>query len=384
MSKVKKPLIYLIAGEVSGDLLGRRLMEALTDLTGGNVEFAGVGGPEMEAAGLTSLFEMSELSVMGLAEVLPKIPALLKRINQTAIDIDQKSPDLVLTIDAPDFSFRVHKKIKVKTKQTHLVAPSVWAWRPGRAKKVATFLDHLYTLFPFEPQYFVREGLASDFVGHSMIEKGIDKVDISAFHRVYNLSDTDQLLTILVGSRLGEARSLLPIYHGVVSNLAKNFPDLKILMPVVPKLKEMVAETVKSWALPVTLIEGEQEKYQAFKASTCALAASGTVTLELALAQLPTIITYKANPISAGIFKWLTSLRYVGLPNIIADREVMPEYLQAACNEEQLSAAVTGLLLDDKARLEQKNSLAEIAKSLQYKDEKPSYRQAKLMLDLIQ
>lgn len=377
----KRPLIYLIAGEVSGDLLGRRLMAALKEQTNGEVDFIGVGGPEMAAEGLRSLFEMSELSVMGLAEVLPKIPALLKRINQTAADINQNKPDLVLTIDAPDFSFRVHKKIKVKTHKTHLVAPSVWAWRPGRAKKVAALVDHLYTLFPFEPDYFRREGLPSDFVGHSMVEKGITNVSLEGFWEKTNLSPEKKLVTLLVGSRFGEAKSLLPIYADVVKQVSANIPNVQFVMPIVPKLKNLISEAIQEWDVPVTLVEGENLKYQTFKVSDCALAASGTVTLELALAELPTIITYKVNPLSAWVFSKLTSLKYVGLPNIIADKEVMPEFLQAACTAERLSEGVQQLLLDKEAQMAQKQELAKIAHSLQYQDDVPSHRHAQLILE---
>ncbi|MDA0998848.1 MAG: lipid-A-disaccharide synthase, partial [Proteobacteria bacterium] len=214
-------LVYLIAGEPSGDALGAKLMTALRAETGGGVEFAGVGGAMMTAEGLTTLFPMSDLTVMGIAEVLPNILTILSRIRQTAADVAARRADVVVTIDAPDFCFRVAKRLKGKgIPLVHYVAPSVWAWRPGRARKIAALVDHVLCLLPFEPPYFQRVGLTATFVGHSILESGAGSGDGTGFRSRHGIPPSAPLLAVLPGSRGSEITRLLTAFGEIVAVLA--------------------------------------------------------------------------------------------------------------------------------------------------------------------
>lgn len=289
-----KKRIYLIAGEPSGDLLGARLMRGLKEKTNNNVEFFGIGGPNMEAEGMSSLFPMKELSIMGLAEIIPHIPKILKRIKQTISNVEALKPDCLVTIDAPGFTFRVAKKLKGKgIPLCHYVAPSVWAWKPKRAKKVSQFLDHLMVLLPFEPPYFEKEGLATTFVGHSVIESAIEQADGNDFRDRHGIPHDVPMLCLLPGSRQSETSQLLPVFKEALSLIRQRVPNLRIVLPTVSTVSKMVRETTADWKMPILVVEGDTEKFGTFKAANVALAASGTVSLELALAKTPTVITYR-------------------------------------------------------------------------------------------
>jgi lipid-A-disaccharide synthase len=381
------PLVYVIAGEPSGDLLGGRLMAALKELTGGTVRFAGIGGEAMAGQGLDSLFPMAELSVMGLVEVLPRIPNILKRLDQTLADIEAKRPDAVLTIDSWGFTGRVHKRLK-KSGSTiarlHYVAPMVWAWKAKRTKELAGVLDLLLTLLPNEPAWFEKDGLRTLHVGHSVIEGGAGHGDGAAFRARHGLGD-GPLLAVLPGSRRSETGRLLPVFKDAVALLAKSHPELKLVVPTVETVAEPVAEAVKSWALPTLVVRGSDDKFGAFAAATAALAASGTVALELALARLPAVITYKVSPLSAYVATRFLGLKikYVNLVNIILDRPVVPELLQDDCRPEALAGAVARLLDDGAARAAQRDGLAEAMARLGEGGQSPSRRAAQAVLDFI-
>ncbi|MBU6475282.1 MAG: lipid-A-disaccharide synthase, partial [Alphaproteobacteria bacterium] len=237
--------IFLIAGEASGDFLGASLMRALRAKCPEGVEFAGIGGNLMREAGLESLFPMEELSVMGLAEVLPRLFKILRRIKQTATAIAQSKPDAVVTIDSPDFCFRVVKKVKAKDAATpciHYVAPSVWAWRPGRAKKVARFLDHILTLLPFEPPYFEAHDLAATFVGHPIVEKLSSRGDGDRFRKKYDIDAAQKILCLLPGSRMSELSRLLERFTKATDIVLRDRPDLLVVVPTLPHLKARIQD----------------------------------------------------------------------------------------------------------------------------------------------
>lgn len=342
------PLIFVIAGEPSGDLLAASLMAALKRLTGGQVRFAGVGGPRMAEEGLDSLFPMAELSVMGLIEVLPRLPNLFRRINQTVDAARAARPDAVVTIDSPGFTFRVAKRLKGDGfPLIHYVAPTVWAWKPGRARKIAQFLDHLLVLLPFEPPYFEREGLATTFVGHPVVERGADQGDGPGFRARHGIEPDAPLLCVLPGSRRSETDRLLPVFADTVARLAADRPGLRCVVPTVATVAATVRAACAGWPVPVVVVEGEAEKFDAFAAADAALAASGTVALELACARTPTVVAYKVNPLTAWLVRRLIRVRFVTLVNLILDRAVVPEYLQDDCRPDILSASL-GRLLDDK------------------------------------
>ncbi|MEO3431695.1 lipid-A-disaccharide synthase [Inquilinus sp. CAU 1745] len=348
-------LVFLIAGEPSGDVLGARLMASLKRAAEGEVRFAGVGGERMQAEGLDSLFPMEELSVMGIAEVLPRLRSLTARIGQTARTALDLSPDIVITIDAPGFNFRVGRKLRGRTfPLVHYVAPTVWAWRPGRAKKIARFLDHLLVLLPFEPPYFEREGLSTSFVGHPVTESGADSGDGDRFRAIHGIPEDAPLLCVLPGSRRSETSRLLEIFGATVDLLASRFPDLRIVVPTVSWVAGEVSRAVANWAVPTVVVRGDEEKYDAFAAADAGLAASGTVALELAMAGLPSVIGYKMQPATAWIAKRLIRVKYANLVNILLDRPAVPEFLQDNCRPELLAEAIGSLLSDPDAAARQR------------------------------
>lgn len=380
------PLIYIIAGEPSGDQLGGRLMAALREETGGAVEFAGVGGESMGDEGLRSLFPLAELAVMGLAEVLPRVPNLLRRIRQTVADIEGRRPAAVVTIDSWGFTGRVAKALKRRGStipRIHYVAPMVWAWGPGRARHLADRLDLLLTLLPNEPPYFEAVGLRAVHVGHPVIESGADRGDGAAFRRRHGIPGEAPLLCVLPGSRLSETSRLLPVFEGALTLLKERFPTLRALVPTTGTVAGEVAAAASSWPLPALVIEGRAEKYDAFAAADVALAASGTVALELALAEVPSVITYRVAPLTAAIGRRLISVKYVNLINLLLDRPVVPELLQDDCRPEKLAADVATLLEDAGARRAQKEGLREGLARLGYGGPSPSRRAARAVLDAI-
>lgn len=364
--------IYLIAGEPSGDVLGGRLIKGLRQLAGNDITIAGVGGPNMTAEGMESLFPMHELSIMGIVEVLPKIPALLSRIKQTTTDIIQKKPDVVVTIDAPDFCFRVAKRLAGKgIPIVHYVAPSVWAWRPGRAKKVAALVDHVMCLLPFEPPYFTREGVDATFVGHSILESGADGGDGAAFRARHNIPNDAPLLCVLPGSRHGEVSRLMGIFGETLHGVQSKIEGLHIVLPTISSVADHVRTESKDWKNTL-VVEGNDEKYDAFAASDASLAASGTVSLELALAGVPTIIAYRMAWVSAYIARKFVKLDYVSIINLILKREAIPELLLEDCTVEKLIPAVTALLKSNDAQANQKAAFADALTQLRSADTKPS------------
>ncbi len=378
------PLIFLLAGEPSGDALGGRLMAALARLTGGRVRFVGIGGPAMEARGLASLFPMEELSVMGLAEVLPRAPHLWRRMGETASAIRATRPDAVVTIDAPSFCSGVWRRLgRTEARLIHYVAPTVWAWRPGRARHLARRIDHLMCLLPFEPPFFEREGLKASFVGHPVVETGARRADGSAFRAAHRIPSDATTLSVLPGSRRGEVARMLPPFGAAVTRLAARDPDLVVLVPTVPAVAEEVRWAIAPWPARTMRIQDEAEKYAAMAASNAALAASGTVALELALARVPSMIAYKVNPLTAAILRRLVRVEHVNLVNILLGREAVPELLQADCTPDRLAAALTRLIEDGTARAAQIAAVTEAAALLGADGPPPSERAARVVLDEI-
>ena len=379
---MKKPHIYLIAGEPSGDRLGARLIDALRRKTKGQFRVSGIGGPEMEKKGLYSYFPMSELTVMGLVEVLPRIPKLLKRIRSTVKHILANNPDVVVTIDSPDFSLRIIKHLQGKNiPLIHYVAPSVWAWKAGRAKKLANLVDHLLTLLPFEPPYFEREGLLSSFVGHSVIESGADRGDGVAFRERHNFSPDNQVLCLLPGSRLSEVKRLLPILGEVVTRL--NNSNLRLVLATVDNVSDSVQQEIASWRYKPIIISSDKEKFAAFAASDAAIAASGTVSLELALARVPYVTIYKVNPLTALILRRMIVTPFYNIINILLEREAVPELIQANCKSNIIAPFILGFLESNDAAKAQIKSFKGAMAQLQNGHDKPSDKAASVVLSLI-
>jgi lipid-A-disaccharide synthase len=380
------PLIYLVAGEPSGDLLGGRLMAALRERTGGKVRFAGIGGETMAAQGLVSRVNLSELAIMGVAEVLPSARRIFRRVAETVADIVAQQPAALVTIDSSGFTWRIAQRLRRQGQRLpliHYVAPMVWAWRAGRAKRMARWYDHLMALLPFEPPYFTAVGLSCSYVGHPVVESGADRGDGPAFRHRHGIAPDAPLLAVLPGSRRGEVSTLLPIFKATLARLVARHRGLRIVVPTTANVAERVAAEIESWAVPSIVLRGGAEKYDAFAASNAALAASGTVALELAMASLPAVIAYRINPLTHAYVDRVVKVDYANLVNVILKREAVPELLQYDCAPEKLAAAVDRVLTDKAAAAAQIEACQEALRVLGYGDVSPSLRAADAVLDAI-
>jgi len=380
------PLIFLIAGEPSGDALGARLMAALRERTLGAVRFAGVGGEAMETAGLRSLVPIQDLAVMGVLEVLPRARRIFRRVNETVAGVRAAKPDAVVTIDSSGFTWRVAQRLRRHGERVlliHYVAPMVWAWRAGRARRMARWYDHLMALLPFEPPYFQAVGLACTYVGHPVVESGADRGDGPAFRRRYGIDPDATLITVLPGSRRGEVHRLLPVFRAAIERLPQRYPALHVVIPTVSTVHEEVAAAAMDWGVRAVAVRGAEQKYDAFAASNAALAASGTVTLEVALANVPMVVAYRVNPLTHAIVRRLVKVRFANLLNIVLDRPAIPELLQHDCTPERLARELTQLLDDRLARDREIEAYDEGLKRLGRGDVSPGLRAADCVLSLI-
>jgi lipid-A-disaccharide synthase len=381
------PLVYIIAGEPSGDALGGRLMAALKERTGGALRFAGIGGEAMAAEGLSSLVPLHELAVMGVAEVLPRARQILSRVNETVAEIRRLRPAVVVTIDSSGFTWRVAQRLRRAGEQSlplvHYVAPMVWAWRAGRARRMARWYDHLMVLLPFEPPYFTKVGLACSYVGHPVVESGADRGDGAGFRRRHGIADGAPLLVVLPGSRRGEVGRLLPPFGQSVRRLAARRPGLQVVVPTTETVADIVAPATKRWAAPVLVVRGEREKFDAFAAGNAAIAASGTVALELAMAGLPAVVAYRLNPLTHWLLRRIVRVDYVHLVNLILEREAVPELIQQHCNPVRLAAEVERLLDEPATSEAQRQSCRQALQRLGLGDVSPSRRAAEVVLSVI-
>lgn len=334
--------LFLLAGEASGDRLGAALMDGLAELAPG-AEIRGIGGAEMTARGLSSLFPMEELSVMGLAEILPRYPQLRRRLGQTIEAVLAFAPDALVTIDSPDFSLRVARAVRAARpiRTVHYVAPTVWAWRPGRAARMAPFIDQVLALFPFEPPYMEAEGMRCDFVGHPVVASAMPDASGLAAARAA-LEGASPALAVLPGSRRGEVRRMAPVFGEVLRRVADRHPSLAVTVPVAPGLRGLVEEAVDGWPVPARLVEGEA-RTAAVAACDAALAASGTVSLELARARVPMVIGYDMHPVSRAIIARMLRTDTVTLVNLVGETRVVPEFIGRRFRPGPMAAALERL-----------------------------------------
>lgn len=383
-----RPLrLFLLAGEASGDVLGARLMAALRKRCGTDVSFIGVGGERMRAAGLTSLFPAEELAHVGTFEILRHVPRLMQRMKKCVQAVRDLRPDALVTIDAPGFGLRVAKRLHGEgIPLIHYVAPSVWAWKPWRAKQMARYLTHVLALLPFEPPYFTRVGLPCTFVGHAIIEGGADQGDGAAFRARHHIAPNTPILVVLPGSRGSEITRLGPIFGQTVANLKQTHPDLCVVVPTFSAVEPLVRHMADGWNHPPLIVTGDDDKYGAFAAARAALAASGTVALELALAKLPAVIAYRINWLTGQLYRRLIDLskiKYANLVNIMHNKMLVPEYIQEYCTAANLTKAVNDLLNDEKARASQTAGLEEVARWLGQGVVPPSERAAAVVLTIL-
>ena len=379
----RSPLFFLVAGEPSGDEIGGRLIRALREATGGELRIAGIGGEAMAAQGLESLFPIEELSVMGLVEVVPRAIGIMRRMSETAGAIRRQSPDAVITIDAPAFANGVWRRLGgVDAALIHYVAPTVWAWRAGRARKLARKIDHLLALFPFEPPLFEAERLDCTFVGHPGLETEIAADDGAAFRARHEIP-AGPVIGLLPGSRRGEISRLMPVFADAIRRIAAVEPAVRAVIPAVPAHAALIRRAAARLAVPVTVTADRQERHAAMAACDAAIAASGTVALDLALAGVPMVIAYRLNPLTASILRRMIRVRYATIVNLVLDRPAIPEFLQENCTGHRLAEAALALLRDDGARRAQREATASALAALRPGCESPSARAAAAILEVV-
>jgi lipid-A-disaccharide synthase len=380
------PFIFIVAGEPSGDALGGSLIAALRQRAGPNLRVAGVGGERMREQGLDSLVPLDDLAVMGVAEVLPRAPLILRRVRETVAAVRALKPDAVVTIDSSGFSWRIAQRLRRQGESLpliHYVAPMVWAWRAGRARRMARWYDHLMALLPFEPPYFQRVGLSCSYVGHPIIESGADRGDGERFRAMSGLVPGDVLICVLPGSRGGEVRRLLPIFGAALQRLAQAIGPFRVVVPTVATVAAQVAAATRSWPGAPILVQQPRDKYDAFAASRAALAASGSVALELAMARLPMVVCYRLNPMTEALLHRVVKVRQVNLVNLLLERPVVPELLGGECTPEQLAAEIARLVQDEQVRASHLAGYDEAMRRLGAGDRSPSLRAADQVLAIV-
>jgi lipid-A-disaccharide synthase len=385
-SHANTPTIMLVVGEPSGDALGQQLILALRELTHGKARIIGVGGERMRAAGMQSLYSITDTSVMGLREVVPNIPRILARINQVADFAKANNPDVAVMIDSPDFTHKVARRIRriaPEMKLVDYVAPQVWASRPKRALTMAKSFDHVLCLLPFEVPIFQNVGMGASFVGHPVIERAPRPGQGDAFRARHGIPRDQKVLLLLPGSRSNEIRFLWSVFREAIEQTSAAAGSIRIVLPTVQNVSASVHTLAAEWRKDILVVDGPDEKLGAFDAADIALAASGTVSTELALSTTPMVIGYKVGALTAAIARRFIKVPYVTLVNIILNREVVPEFIQENCTSANLSRELIRLLTNPAARLEQVTATASAVKAMGYGDEAPSMRAAREILRII-
>jgi lipid-A-disaccharide synthase len=380
------PFIFIVAGEPSGDALGGALIAALRERTAGRLRIAGIGGEFMAEQGLTSLVRLADLAVAGVAEVLPRAPLILRRVRETVRAIEQMRPDAVVTIDSSGFSWRIAHRLRRHGERlplVHYVAPMVWAWRAGRARRMARWYDHLLTLLPFEPPYFERVGLACSYVGHPVLESGAERGDAARFRAAHGIAGEELVLTVLPGSRGGEVSRLLPIFGAALRRLEAMLGPFRVAVPTVETVAERVTTGVGDWPGRPIVLRGAAAKYDAFAASRAALAASGTVALELALAGVPMVVAYRLNPMTEALLDKLLHVRRYSLVNLLLDHRVVPELVRGDCNPERIAAELATLIGDERVRSAHREGYDQAMRRLAAGGSTPSRNAADKILAII-
>ncbi len=384
-SMARELRVFVVAGEHSGDALGGKLMAALNALAPGRVRYLGVGGDAMRAQGLVSQFPLSDVAVMGPAAILARLPQLLARVFRTVEAGVSAEPDVVVIIDSPEFTHPIAKRIRRRRPNVPIVdyvSPSVWAWRPGRARRMRAYIDHVLALLPFEPAEHERlGGPPCTYVGHPLIERAewIRMLDPAPLAARLDLAPDREVLVVLPGSRRSEVRHLMGVFGEAVTELERRGRRLEVLLPVVDSVRPLVEELLSTWTVAPRLITGEDDKFRAFKLARAALAASGTVTLELALAGSPMVVAYKVERL-AGMLGFLLKVRSIVLANLVLGRNAFPEFIQAACTKDSLAGALEDVMGNTFERQHQLTALAEIPDKLLAAVDEPSRRAAEIVL----
>ena len=380
-----RPLtLMLVCGEPSGDQLGAQLMAGLRKLAGDSLRIVGIGGAAMQAQGLQSLFPLDDTAVMGLREVVPRIPAILRRVREATDYALQTRPDAVVLIDSPDFTHRIAQRLKridPSIRTVNYVAPQVWASRPYRAKRMARYFDLVLALLPFEAPFFERHGLRAAFVGHPVIERAARMVGGAALRTRLDIAPDAKVLAVLPGSRMNEVRLLMPPFREAVARIASEVSNLVCVLPTMPHVQDAVRARAMGWPVPLHILASEADRFAAFATADAALAASGTVTTELALSGTPMVVGYRLGWLTYTLARSFVTVRFATLGNIILDRAAIPEFIQGDCTGERLAEALLPLLGDTEVRRRQIADLKIIAEKLGAGSEEPSLRAARALLD---
>ena len=377
--------LMLVCGEPSGDRLGAELMARLKQLAA-DVEITGVGGTQMAAQGLKSLFPLDDTAVMGLREVVPRIPAILRRVREASDYAVRVKPDAVVCIDSPDFTHSIAQRLKRIAPQIRTVnyaPPQVWASRSYRARKMARYFDLVLALLPFEAPFFESQGLHAVFVGNPVIERAAQMKGGAALRARLGIAPSAPVLAILPGSRMNEVRLLLTPFRDAVARLRGQIPELVCVLPVVAHVSAWVRQETGSWPAPLCILSGETDKYAGFDAATAALVASGTATTELALARTPMVVAYRLGSLTYTLVRPIVRVAYITLANILLDRPAVPELIQRTCTGENLARALLPLLRDETARAHQQRDLGEAMAKLGVGGEAPSLRAARALLEFV-
>jgi lipid-A-disaccharide synthase len=382
--------VFIVAGEHSGDALGAKLMAALSRALPGRIRYLGVGGHLMERAGLVSQFPLADIAVMGPFAILKRLPTLVRRVYQTVDAAIAAKPDLVIIIDAPEFTHPVAKRIRKRRPAIPIidyVSPTVWAWRPGRARKMAPYVDHLLALLPFEPQAH-RElgGPPCTYVGHPLLERlpWLTALETGPFWAKYAIDPTRPLLLVLPGSRRSEVERLIGVFGDAVALVAARNPTCQIVIPAMPHVRPLIEAKLAAWSPEITrpiVVPGDDEetKFAAFKLARAALAASGTVTLELALTKTPMVVAYKVDAVIS-TFRHIIKAKTCVLPNLITGDRAVPEFLQEGCTAENLAASLDAMLRESPERAVQLAELDKVPGCLALAHGSPSDAAASVVL----
>jgi len=379
--------LVVVAGEPSGDRLGAQLIAALKRKSKTTLSLSGVGGESLKGQGLASLFPIDDIAIMGISQIAVRLPKLLGFVSKVVDHVIQINPPAVLLIDSPGFNHPIAKRLKKRGYKGVIikyVAPQVWASRPWRARHIARYIDHLLTLFPFEPKYFEPHGLRAHFVGHPVTERPIQTGSGGEFRRVHDIPDDAPLLCVLPGSRSNEVRFLLPVFIEAAEILRTTMSDLHLVVPMTANVASVIRREMDQCNAPITFVEDEVSKFQAFDASNVAIAASGSVSLELGLARTPMVIAYKIGPVTAFIFRRFLLLPYVTLINIILERFAIPELLQESCTPENVATEAGRLLSDEAQREKQLQDIDLAIGQLMVSGQKPDEVAAQTVLDILE
>jgi lipid-A-disaccharide synthase len=378
-----KPLqIFIIAGEASGDLLGAGLMAALSARCDGNVRFRGVGGPAMAVAGLESLFPLPEIAIIGFSGLLTGIPKILRRIRETADAVLSARPDVLLLVDAPDFTHRVARRVRARDPAIPIVdyvSPTVWAWRPGRARAMRAYVDRVLALLPFEPEVHRKlGGPPCTYVGHPVIERAAALRPTAA---EMQKRMADSRLLVLPGSRRKEVARLAQVFGATLGRIAAQGLRFEAIVPTLPALRPEITAAAASWPVPARIVTDRAQIDEAFRTARAALAASGTVTLELAVAGVPTVVAYRLSTIEAWIGWLMIRVPSIVLANLVLGENAMPEFIQYRATARNLAAALAPLLGDTPERRRQVEAFQKLDRLFDVGGEAPSMRAARAVIE---